>query len=809
MGQVWLAEQTEPVRRKVAFKLIKAGMDTKEVVVRFEAERQALAMMDHPAIAKVFDGGSTPEGRPYFAMEYVPGRRITDHCDAQSLTPRERLELFIQVCEGVQHAHQKAVIHRDLKPSNILVVMHDGKAIPKIIDFGVAKAMAQPLTEKTLYTHVGAIVGTPEYMSPEQAGVTGLDVDTRTDVYSLGVILYELLVGTLPLESKELRQRGYDDLRRKILEDEPQKPSTRLRTLGDASSLLASKRRRQVPQLARELKGDLDWITMKALEKNRERRYHTPSELAADIRRHLDHEPVLACPPSVAYRAHKFIRRHRLGVSVATTAVVLLVLLFVTTTIQARRIARERDHANQEARVSQQVTEFLTGLFAVSDPGEARGKSITARELLDTGAEQIESRLRDQPEVQARLMGTIGNTYTNLGLYTQAQAQLERTLAIQRDTLGPEHVETLRSMCALARVYVLRNQFPQATKLYQQAVDSQLRVLGPEHPDRLAAMQDLGWLIARDGRHAEGEKLVSNALAAERRLLGNEHVNTLLGMNRYASVMGWEGRFADQERILREEVDIRTRVQGRDHPRTLAATRALAGALSEQGRFDQAERLYRDSLESTRKVLGPHHPQTTALMNSIGLVLQRQGRLPEAEDVLRDVLGIQRRELGPDAESTILTLNNLGVVYLNQRRYQEAEKTFIEALDRFRRVLGPEDRRTMMAMNNLGETYAFNGRFDDATTLLRETLALRRRIDGENHPSTAHALYVLSTVAARQGRHEEALKLFRDALDHGYQQAFTEWDTEYWKSLSGDARFEGLVAELRKVAPHEAAGPSR
>src|SRR3984957_18072950 len=319
MGEVWLAEQRQPVRRRVAVKLIKAGMDTREVVARFESERQALALMDHPAIAKVFDGGSTPHGRPYFVMEYVTGMPITEYCDKHKLTLRQRLELFIHVCEGVQHAHQKAIVHRDLKPSNILVSEVDGKPAPRIIDFGVAKATSQRLTAETMFTRVGAIVGTPGYMSPEQADSTGVDVDTRTDVYSLGVVLYELLVGALPLEFRKL---PFDEILRRLRDQEAPRPSTRLRALGEQTAITAQNRGSDAPTLARQLRGDLDAITLKTLEKDRSRRYATPTELAANIGRYLRNEPVLARPASTVYRARKYVRRHRLGVAFTAAAAV-------------------------------------------------------------------------------------------------------------------------------------------------------------------------------------------------------------------------------------------------------------------------------------------------------------------------------------------------------------------------------------------------------------------------------------------------------------------------------------------------------
>ncbi|MDH3284566.1 MAG: serine/threonine protein kinase, partial [Acidobacteriota bacterium] len=377
MGEVWLAEQTEPVRRRVALKLIKRGMDTRHVIARFEAERQALALMDHPAIARVFDAGETERGRPFFVMEHVEGVPITEHCDHQRLTTRERLDLFLEVCEGVQHAHHKAVIHRDLKPSNVLVAMQDGKAVPKIIDFGVAKATSRRLTEKSLYTELGVMIGTPEYMSPEQAEITEQDVDTRADVYSLGVTLYELLVGALPFEAKKLRAAGFAEIVRKIREEEPSRPSARLSTLGDASTESAKKRKTELPALRRELSGDLDWITMKALEKDRSRRYGSPAELAADIRRHLNHEPVLASPPSAAYRAKKFVRRHTIGVGVAAFSVLMLTSFAGVMALQANWIARERDRADTEREAAERVSEYLADMIGGLDPQDL-GSSLRA-----------------------------------------------------------------------------------------------------------------------------------------------------------------------------------------------------------------------------------------------------------------------------------------------------------------------------------------------------------------------------------------------------------------------------------------------
>src|SRR5208282_1606405 len=597
MGEVWLAEQKAPIRRTVALKLIKAGMDTKAVVARFESERQALAMMDHANIAQVYDVGSTAEGRPYFAMEYVPGAPITEYCDKHRLTMKERLELFMHVCDGVQHAHQKAIIHRDLKPSNVLVAEQGNTAVPKIIDFGLAKAMGQRLTDKTMFTELGVLIGTPEYMSPEQADLREQNIDTRTDVYSLGVILYELLVGSLPFDAKALRAAGLDAILRMIREVEPPKPSTKVRSMGDDSAASAEKRKEEPRTFARHLQGELDWITMKALEKDRTRRYAAPSELSADISRYLHSEPVLAGPATTAYRVRKYVARHRFGLGAAATLLVLLAGFVVTQAVELHRIRLERDRANRERDRATRVTDFMTRMFKVSDPSEARGNSITAREILDKASTDVDTGLSKDPELQAQMMHVMGNVYANLGLNPRALSLDQRALEIRRRVLGPEHPDTLRSMNSLASDLIDGGHYAEAEKLDRETLGIRRRVLGVEHADTLTSMNNLADDLAQEGQYAEAEKLYREALDTQRRVLGPEHPDTLRSMGNLANVLKDEGRYGEAEKLDRETFDVQRRVLGPEHPETLGSMTNLAVALYREGHYAEAEKLYREALD--------------------------------------------------------------------------------------------------------------------------------------------------------------------------------------------------------------------
>jgi serine/threonine protein kinase/tetratricopeptide (TPR) repeat protein len=760
MGEVWLAEQVEP-RRRVAIKVIKAGMDTKQVVARFESERQALALMDHPAIAKVFDGGSTAEGRPYFVMEYVAGVPITEHCDTHKLSTNSRLELFTEVCQGVQHAHQKAIIHRDLKPSNILVALVDAHAQPKIIDFGIAKATGYRLTDKTLFTGVGELIGTPEYMSPEQADLTGQDIDTRTDIYSLGVILYQLLTGELPFGSKELRSSSYEELRRKLREVEPPRPSTKLNTLVDGAADTARKRDTDPGVLRRQLEGDLDAITMKALEKERARRYGTPSELAADIGRHLCNEPVLARPPSTAYRLRKYVMRHRVGVWVALGLVSLLVLFAATMAVQARRIALERDRANverdranRESAVATHVSNFLTHMFDVSDPSEARGNSITAREILDRASKDIETGLGKDPALQARMMLTIGRVYWSLGLLARAQSLLERALDLRRATLGPDHVDTLRAASALGLVY---------------------------------------W---KQGRRPDAERLMADTLERKRRLFGGENDVTLNEMNNLALVFFDKGRLHDAESLHRYVLGVRRRRLGADHADTLSSAHNLAEVYLRANRLPDAEELLRTTLEARSRVLGPDHPTTLDTMADLGILLLQQHRLAESEQLFRETLKAQHRVLGPEHPGALGNANNLGEVLTQEGRVAEGEEMLREAVETERRLLGPEHPLTLDGTVNLAGSYVRHGHLAEGERLLRETLAVQSRLPAVDNPDRARTLSELALAALQRGQPTRALEVLEEAFAHGLTpDSVNAIATDpSWDSVRGNPRFARLMA---------------
>lgn len=649
MGEVWLAEQTAPVKRQVAIKFVCPGIFSGSLLHRFQWERQSLAMMEHPAIAKVYEAGSNATGEPYLVMEYVPGLPITDYCDAKKLTIPERLQLFIRVCEGVQHAHQKAIVHRDLKPANILVVEVDGQPMPRIIDFGLAKT-ALPCSDDqtTLQTQAGSILGTPGYMSPEQVDPAVGDVDTRTDVYSLGVVFYVLLTGLLPFDVKG---KPVHEMLQQLREQDAPRPSIRVGTEEDGTSNAAA-RGTEPGQLRTALAGDLDWIAMKALEKDPNRRYGTPSDLAADVRRFLANEPILARPASASYKLKKYVRRHRIGAGFAVSMALVLAAFTFMQARQLRRTTRERDRADR-------VTEYMAGMFKVSDPSEARGNTITAREILDKASGNIDSGLAQDPELQAQMMVLMSRVYGSLALYPRSETLARQAVAIRSRELGSDHPQTQEAMDRLEWALNREGKVREAEKLELETLDIRRRVLGTDNSSTATSMAYLGWSLEEQRRYAEAEELQRQALAIRRRVLGPEHRDTLTSMNDLADNLARTGRLAEAEELERETLEIRRRVLGNDHADTLQTMNNLAVALIQQGRYPDAEKLERETLEIQSRVLGNDHIETLKSMNNLGVTLVSEGRYTEAEKLMRELIEREVRVQGPEGPGTALAVYNL------------------------------------------------------------------------------------------------------------------------------------------------------
>jgi eukaryotic-like serine/threonine-protein kinase len=673
MGEVYEAEQEHPVRRRVALKLIKSGMDTRDVVSRFESERQVLALLNHPNIAQVYEAGSTADGRPYFVMEHVRGVAIREYCDQNRLPLEERLRLFRQVCEGVQHAHQKGIIHRDLKSSNILITVQDGEPWPKIIDFGVAKATGGTVTNRTVATALGQFVGTLEYMSPEQAGITPLDVDTRSDIYSLGVLLYELLVGVRPFEASSQGDTGVLELVERIRNEEPVRPSVRLAHLGTRVSEIASQRRTDPTSLRRALDGDLDWIVLRALEKDRTRRYGSPAELAAEIERHLVHEPVVASPPSTLYRIRKFARRHRVGVLAGAAVVLALVAGVIGTTLMLFRATRAERSARQEAETSRRTTEFMVGLFEVADPGEARGNTITAREILDEGAKRIRRELQEQPLVQARLMNTMGNVYRNLGLFHPSKDLLREASDVRTRALGQDHPEVAATWNDLAFTCYRLGAFEEGAERAAKALAINESKVGPEDVPTAWSLYYLGLNQAALGDLSEGMASLNRALQIFRERLGPDATPVAWCLNDLALNYFARGDYVNARDLLRESASIRVRTLGVDHPDLARAYNNLGYVEMQLGAYGEAEQAIDRALDIARRVLGDRHPEFATSLHSKGELLRRKGDLPGAERFLLDAVSIQE---GGNVPDLALSLWTLAAVRAELGRAGEAERGF-------------------------------------------------------------------------------------------------------------------------------------
>ena len=835
-GVVFLAEQREPVVRKVALKVIKRGMDTRAVIARFEAEQQALAMMDHPNIAKVLDAGATEAGRPYFAMELVRGVPITRFCDDERLVVRERLALFIDACRAVQHAHQKGIIHRDLKPSNVLVSRFDDKPVVKVIDFGIAKATggAAGLTDKTLFTEFRQLIGTPAYMSPEQAGLSDLDIDTRSDIYALGVLLYELMTGTTPFDAARLGSAGFDEMRRIIREEEPPRPSTRLsqslqvqgatpgpESLGRGipdSAASASCRRTDARSLARSLQGDLDWIAMKALEKDRTRRYDSATGLAQDVERYLKHEPVLAGPPGRVYRVRKFVRRNRgLVTGAALVGAALLAGIAGTTygLVQAEqragetqrvsdfqgamlgeikveamgrgindafreqvRSALERGYVGEFPDRRKRTPEEIEAEVAAFDERAAAARTTdVARRVMEEfvlahAADAMEKGFADQPLVRARLHSAIGKAYQALGSYDSAVQHLRAALEIRQGEAGMDDAMTLVSIGDMGLVLQDQGTPAEAEPYLREALKRRRRMLGDQHPDTLRSINNLGTALQAMGKRDEAEPYLREALTGRRRVLGDDDPSTLISIGNMGSLLVEKGEPGKAEPFQREALERQRRVLGDDHPGTLIAIDNMGGTLYAQGRFAEAEPCYREALEVSRRLLGSDHPHTLRRINNLGGAIEALGRVDEAERLYREAMEGCLRVLGDDHPVTLSAIGNLGSALWRLRRLAEAEPYYRAALEGRGRVLGPEHQETLIAVNNMGSLLRNQGKpaealahFEAGTRVARAAL--------RSHPTTAMIEHHHADVLRKFGRLDEAIDLAQAAVDR--YRAHPDW----------------------------------
>ena len=787
MGLVYLAAQSEPVKRAVALKIVKAGMDTEEVIRRFEHEREALAMMDHQGIARVLDAGATESGRPFFVMELVEGRSITDYCDRHELTTRERIQLFIDVCHAVQHAHVKGIIHRDLKPSNILVRGHDGRHMPKVIDFGIAKAMEERHGCKTALTGVHGFVGTPAYASPEQIEMGGARVDTRSDVYSLGVILYELLVGTLPFDAKTLEHSGFDEMRRLVREKEADRPSTRIRTLGVEEAERWARRRKGLPsELRRQLQGDLDWILLRSLEKDSSRRYATASEFAQDLQRHLDHLPVSARPPSTRYLLQKLIRRHRQAVIATGAAAAALLLGSIVAVWQAVRATAaervaigQRDlayeaqlEAARQARLAHTVSDFLQNdLLLQADSrtqaasGHAQDPNLTVKAALDRAAASVGDRFATQPLAEAEILHTIGSAYRGIGESPGAVTALERSVALAREFAGADHPTTLDAVSQLALAYHESGRALDAVPMLEDVLERRRNDSTIREEDELIAMGNLALAYTAVGRAEDAITLLKESVERQKASLGIEHGDTLSSMNTLAAAMRNAGRLDEAAQLHREALRIQTRVLGVDHPDTLTSTNNLAVALHSIGKLDEAKKHYTKALEQMKTTLGEDHPLTLNTQINLSAALRSLGEMEAGIDMLAMAATKRALKLGESHPDTVLTMNSLGVALLSAGQAEDAKQVLQATLQQAAETFGPESEAVFQGERNLALAEAALGATDESVKRIRNALTRAEKSLGRESQVTLGLAAALTAQLARNDQADGALEVRTNWLD--------------------------------------------
>ena len=818
MGAVYEAEQDQP-RRRVALKVIKSAWADRELLRRFELESQTLGRLHHPGIAQIYEAGAAETSfgsQPFFAMEIIHGKPLIEYAEAKHLNTRQRLALMIQICEAVEHAHQRGIIHRDLKPGNILM---EENGQPKILDFGLARVTDGDM-QATRQTDMGQLLGTLAYMSPEQVTADPLALDTRSDVYALGVILYELLAGRLPYE---LSRHVYEVVR--TIQQVDPKP---------------------LSSINRAYRGDIETIAARALEKDKTRRYGSAAELAADIRRYLEDRPIAAKPASTSYQLRKFARRNKVLVTGTFAVFLTLIVGVVVSTWQAVRARRAEVRAQAETATAQAVVDFLQNdLLAQASANKQAGPKtkpdpdLKVRTALDRAAERIEGKFAKQPEVEAEIRQTIGQTYYDLGLYPEGRKQLEQALTLRRRVLGPDNPKTIETMLSLGLTALDQDKYAEAEEIDNRALEIGRRVLGPENPVTLKCTSAVVKLYLAQHKAAQTEALAKQALEISRRVLGPEHPDTLYAAGNLAASYAGQGKYAQDAALLAPVLEISRRVLGPEHPETLNYMRGLSYAYLMQGKEALADEMDQQLLQILRRDLGPEHPATLTALYNVTAGDLREGKNAEAEELARDALEIKRRIFGPEDRRTLNSMRQLAEAYQGQGRYAEAEELDAKVLEIGRRLQGPEDR-TLDTMDDLADVYRLEGKYAQAEALYSQTLDIQRRVLGADNPATfsageqmaitlsydkqfarAEALmqeiiqkasrsgepavlsgawYNFACAAAVAGHTNAAMDYLRKADDLGNPDIANMAKDKDLKSLRKDPRFTALIAKAKQPA---------